>query len=356
MYRMKELEKCMLAALLICGTTMLFPSCSDKDVNSVPPNPEESQVTDYSQTSSWFQIPVITKGFDTFYIPATEYISSSYNEGAPEFATLDNAEMQEGIAGEYLLQASVFEESTNVFVPYYRQAGLKKEVDAWKATGDMRTALTGTPYTDITAALDYYFRHYNQGRPFIIAGHSQGSAMASLVLQKYFKEHADYYQRMIAAYVIGFAVTREDLQANPHLKFATGEGDTGVIISWNTEGRKSVEENAPNLVLLPNAISINPLNWKLDGTYAPASENLGSLVIDAEKRTLEIGDLGADAQVVPSRGVVVSNGEADHSQMPAFFIDIFGPASLHNEDYTFFYNNIKDNVAKRIATYQESLF
>ena len=345
----------MLAAILICGTTTVLTSCGDKDDNPIPSNPEETEVTDYSRTASWFQIPVITKAYDTFYIPATEFISSSYDEGAPDFATLDNPEMLEGIAGEYLLQASVYEESTNVFVPYYRQAGLKIEVDAWMKTGDMRTALTGIPYTDITAALDYYFQHYNQGRPFIIAGHSQGSAMASLVLQKYFKEHTDYYKRMIAAYVIGFAVTKEDLQANPHLKFATGESDTGGIVSWNTEGRKSVEENAPNLVLLPNAISINPLNWKLDGTYAPASENLGSLVIDAENRKLEIGDLGADAQVVPSRGVVVSNGQADHSQMPAFFIDIFGPASLHNEDYTFFYNNIKDNVAKRIATYQANM-
>ena len=349
------MKKWMLAAILICGTTTVLTSCGDKDDNPIPSNPEETEVTDYSQTASWFQIPVITKAYDTFYIPATEFISSSYDEGAPDFATLDNPEMLEGIAGEYLLQASVYEESTNVFVPYYRQAGLKIEVDAWMKTGDMRTALTGMPYTDITAALDYYFQHYNQGRPFIIAGHSQGSAMTSLVLQKYFKEHADYYKRMIAAYVIGFAVTKEDLLANPHLKFATGESDTGVIVSWNTEGRKSVEENAPNLVLLPNAISINPLNWKLDGTYAPASENLGSLVIDAEDRKLEIGDLGADAQVVPSRGVVVSNGQADHSQMPAFFIDIFGPASLHNEDYTFFYNNIKDNVAKRIATYQANM-
>ncbi len=346
---MKKMILWVLTATLVCGASVLT-SCSSSDEEQA--TPEKLDTTDYSKTTSWYQIPKVSKEFDTFYIPATEYISTSYNEGAPDYATLDNAEMLEGIAGEYLLQASVYEESTNVFVPYYRQAGLKKEVDAWKMTGDMRTALTGTPYTDITAALDYYFQHYNQGRPFFIAGHSQGSAMTSIVLQKYFKEHPDYYQRMVAAYVIGYAVTKDDLAANPHLKFATGESDTGVIISWNTEGRKSVEDNAPNLVLLPNAISINPLNWKLDDTYAPASENLGSLVVDAKNLTAAIGDLAADAQVVPSRGVIVSNGKADHSQMPAFFLDIFGPASFHNEDYTFYYNNIKDNVAKRIAAYK----
>ena len=81
----------------------------------------------------------------------------------------------------------------------------------------------------LSALLGYYFQHYNQGRTFFIAGHSQGSAMTSIVLQKYFKEHPDYYQRMVAAYVIGYAVTKDDLAANLHLKFATGESDTGVI-------------------------------------------------------------------------------------------------------------------------------
>ena len=32
----------------------------------------------------------------------------------------------------------------------------------------------------------------------------------------------------------------------------------------------------------------------------------------------------------------------------------FGPDSRHDSDYTFYYNNIKDNVAKRIATYMAS--
>ncbi len=35
--------------------------------------------------------------------------------------------------------------------------------------------------------------------------------------------------------------------------------------------------------------------------------------------------------------------------------EIFGPQSFHNGDYTFYYNNIKDNVAKRIAAYQSGL-
>ena len=190
--------------------------------------------------------------------------------------------------------------------------------------------------------------NYNNGRPFILAGHSQGSAICTLVLQKYFKEHPEYYKRMVAAYIIGFSVTKDELKANPHLKFATGENDTGVIVSWNTEGAKNIKTNAPNAATLPNAISINPLNWKLDATYAPASKNLGSLVPDEKTGKTRIGDLGADAQVVPARGVIVTNAKFE----PMELTELFGPQSFHNGDYIFYYNNLKDNVAKRIAAYR----
>ena len=307
----------------------------------------ELKAPDYSQKASWYQLPEITKDVDTFYIYSTAYIESSFNEGAPDYAPLDNLEMLLGAMGEYTTNASVFEYSTNVFVPYYRQAGMRYAGEIREKTGDIDSAISGIPYEDMTAALDYYFESCNNGRPFIIAGHSQGSAMVKYVLKNYFQEHPDYYKRMVAAYAIGYAITREDLEACPHLKFATGESDTGVIVSWNTEGPKNVEENAKNAVVLPGEISINPLNWKLDDTYAPASENLGSLVFNPETGKYEIGDAGADAQLVLERGVVLTNTQSD----PIDLVDFFGPQSFHNDDYTFYYNNIKDNVAKRIAAY-----
>ena len=314
---------------------------------------EIGAVLDYSQKDCWYQIPEVTKDVDTFYIYATEYIMGSLEEGAPEYASLDNAEMLEGVAMQYVLHASAFAESTNVFVPYYRQCGMPIMGKAWKETGNIDAAISGMPYGDVTAALDYYFENYNQGRPFVIAGHSQGSAMTKLVLKRYFKEHADRYERMVAAYIIGFAVTKDDLAAYPHLKFATGETDTGVIISYNTEGPKNVEANAKTVVLQPGAISINPLNWKLDDTYAPASENLGSLLMDEQTGEVSFGDVGADAQVLPERGVVVTNaqGEQMDGDRAKVAVEFFGPDGRHGEDYTFFYSNIKDNVAKRVATY-----
>lgn len=309
---------------------------------------------DYSKAECWYKIPEITKDVDTFYVYATEYILGSLQEGAPEYATLDNAEMLEGVAEEYQIHATTFEASTNLFLPYYRQAGMPVMNKAWKETGNCEAAVSGMPYGDITAALDYYFENYNGGRPFIIAGHSQGSCIIKLVLKNYFKEHTDYYKRMVAAYVIGYSVTTDELEAYPYLKFATGETDTGVIISYNTEGPKNAEQNAKTAVLLPNAISINPLNWKRDETYAPVGENLGSLVVNEETGELEIGDMGADAQVNLARGVVVTNAKAYpmDEESAKVATEYFGPDGRHGEDYAYYYSNIKDNVAKRVAAYQ----
>ena len=305
--------------------------------------------TDYSQRSSWYLVPEITKDVDTFFVYPTEYLG--LNEGDPDYAPLDNPDMVEGAANDHVIMASAFEGSTNLFMPYYRQAGFRHATESARMSGDPRTALATVPYADVTAALDYYFENYNDGRPFIIAGHSQGSGILSLVLANYFKEHPERYERMVAAYLIGFSITRDYLEANPHLKFASGEDDTHVIISWNAEGPKNVEENASNGMVLPGAISINPLNWRLDETYAPASENLGSLVIDEEGGTVSIGDIGADAQVVPDRGVILTNAD---SEPMTEGVEFFGPQSFHNGDYTFYYNNIKDNAAKRIAAYKAS--
>ena len=308
------------------------------------------KTTDYSKKTNWYKIPEITKEFDTFYIYSTIYFGA--NEGDSDYATLDNAEMLAGIPIEHAIKSSVFEEATNLFIPLYRQSSMKYAAEVYMKDGNIDAALISIPYTDITAALDYYFENYNQDRPFVIAGHSQGSAILRLVLKGYFKEHPDYYKRMVAAYAIGYSITKDDLEANPHMKFATGESDTGVIISWHAEGPKNVEKNVPipSVIIAKNGIAINPLNWKRDETYAPASMNLGSIVLDEKTGKAEIRDIDGDAQVCLARGTVVTNAKATPNEM----VELAGPQCYHQDDYSIFYNNIKDNVAKRIAAYKKN--
>ena len=339
------------AAILICGTTTMLSSCVSESDNPASVDPA-SVPTDYSNKEHWLSLPEITKDVDAFYIYSTSYIESSFEEGAPDYAPLDNPEMIMRALGEYETNASVFEESCNVFVPWYRQLGIKYASEVQKKTGSLDAGLAGLPYTDMKAALDYFFEKCNNGRPFIIAAHSQGSALLKYVLKNYFKEHQDYYKRMVAAYPIGFSITKDDLEQYPYLKFAEGESDAGVIISYNTEGPKNVEENANNKVVLPGAISINPLNWKRDETYAPASENKGSIVLEMDGTTpvRKIVNLDVDAQVNLARGVIVTTTKEPVTNMP----DFFGPASFHENDYSFFYKNLQENVAKRIETYKNN--
>ena len=134
------------------------------------------------------------------------------------------------------------------------------------------------------------------------------------------------------------------------MKFATGETDTGVIISWHAEGPKNAETVFINAAMLPHGIAINPLNWKRDETYAPASMNLGSVVLDEKTGATEIHDIGGDAQVNLARGTVVTHADAVANEM----VEFSGPESFHQDDYSIFYNNVKDNVAKRIAAYLSS--
>ena len=64
------------------------------------------------------------------------------------------------------------------------------------------------------------------------------------------------------------------MAANKHLKFAEGHGETGVIISYNTQSPKVVP--GTNIAVTNNVgLVINSINWKRDETPAPVTERLG---------------------------------------------------------------------------------
>ena len=163
------------------------------------------------------------------------------------------------------------------------------------------------------------------------------------------RAHPEYQKRMIAAYVIGYSITKDYLKANSHLKFAKKADDVGVIISWNTEGPANLGQE--NLVVLPGEISINPLNWRRDETYASENENLGGYIYNEEKEVLEVIPKAADAKLNLKRGVVITTTKA---LPPVEGTTVFGPAIFHNGDYALYYNNIKANVATRIAAYKKN--
>ena len=303
---------------------------------------EEIIPTDYEDDDNWLLHPKErTKLIDTVYLYPTAFMDAS--EGAPTVCDIDEPAMRKAAQGYYAAQASVYEDSTNLFIPYYRQINL---ASVFGLSTEERDALSASiPQTDIFAALDHYFEEDNEGRPFILAGHSQGSQMLTNVLSKYMSEHPEYLDRMVAAYVIGYSVTDEFLDANPQLKFAEGETDTGVIVSWNTEGAGN--KNQDSLVILPGAQCITPLNWKRDETYAGAELNLGGRIPDNEKGGFKDVKEAADAVIDSERGVIVTTTTA----IQPIAGQGFGTDSFHNGDYSLYYYNLKENVAKRCEAY-----
>jgi hypothetical protein len=349
----------MLLAIAACTTANDNPANPQPEVNpainelltdfvKTVPGIEKYQQTqaDYSKTGNWMVAETSgAKDVDVFYIYPSNYTPG---EGEPSIGDIDNAGMLKGAQAIYERQATAFSTVCNLYAPYYRQ------VDATfclKLTTEQEWSLIRYQASqDLSRALDYYFEHWNQGKPFIICGHSQGSENTLALLQDYFHKDASHkalLSRMVAAYPIGFSVTDSYLNDNPDIPFATSATDTGVIVSWNTEG--PANKGKHNAVVKPNTHSINPINWKTDGTPAPASDNLGSLTSTDEG--IVIPGI-ADATVDVERGVVVVSAEAAKSfAVPAAMQALFGPESYHGQDYGFFYLNIRQNVQDRINAY-----
>ncbi|MBR1521493.1 MAG: DUF3089 domain-containing protein [Bacteroidaceae bacterium] len=351
----------------LLAAALLLSACSSNDDPEVPQpedNPAVNELltdfvrtvpgiekyqqtqTDYSKAENW--LTAETEGeydVDVFYIYPSNYTPG---EGDPAISDIDNAGMHQGAQAIYQRQATAFETCCNIYAPYYRQVDgsyclqLTSE-DEW-------SLIRYQASQDLTRALDYYFEHWNQGKPFILAGHSQGSENLLALLQDYFHKddaHKTLLSRMVVAYAIGFSVTDEYLQRNPDVPFAKSAFDTGCIVSWNTEGPGNKGQH--NAVVKPHAHSINPLNWQIDETPATAEQNLGSLT-SVEEGIVTPGI--ADATLNTERGVVVcTTANPAKYGLPAFVAHLFGPESFHGHDYGLYYMNIRKNAKDRINTY-----
>jgi pimeloyl-ACP methyl ester carboxylesterase len=309
----------------------------------------QTQSTDYSLAAHWLSLPAVTKPVDIFYLYLTAWTST--DPANPHICDIDEPSMLIKAPFAFEQQATAFETVGNIYAPYYRQ-------DNGSSSNRLKV-IAGIPTSDAVAAFDYYIRHFNNNRPFILAGHSQGATVLSNLLSGYMKNHPEVYSRMIAAYVIGHPITDAYLTANPHLKFATGPDDTGVIISWNTEAPVIGGVN-PVLYGLIGRV-INPLTWTTEETLIDNSYNLGSILLTSNGSVAEDANgnfalmtPSADAQIDKTKGVLICStvnaaiwSPGPSPQNPSAFPE----GVFHDFDIPFYYYNLRANAQNRVNKY-----
>ena len=275
------------------------------------------------------------KRADLFFLCPTVY-SDGFN------MPLDDAAGRESFLGATNMELGIYEKECRVFAPYYEQAGL----DVYSAAPDEREPYLILAYESAADAFRYYMEHENNGRPFILAGFSQGADMCIRLLEEFGADQA-VQDRMVACYAIGWRVTEADRKAWPHLKMAEREDDTGVIVSFNTEA-----ESIDGSFAIPNgtrALSINPLNWKTDSTPADKTLNLGACFTDYSGSIVnEIPHL-TGAYIDPERGAL-KVPDVSPEDYPAG-LDFCQPGVYHIYDYLFFFRNLQENVSARVDAF-----
>ncbi|MBC3901002.1 DUF3089 domain-containing protein [Acetobacterium malicum] len=311
--------------------TMLLSGCAQQPVG-----------VDYTKSENWAYLPLgetVTKNCDVFFVAPTVYLGSAESHSMD----LRDEQTKAQFLGATNMEKGLYDGDANFFAPYYRQAAL----NAYTMDESQSDQYFDLAYEDVSKAFDQYMKDYNQGRPFILAGFSQGSEMLLRLLADKFADPA-LSDQLVAAYLIGWRVTPEDLSNYPFLKMAQNSGDTGVIISFNSEA----EGIQTSLIVPDKTLGINPLNWRTDSTPATASENNGAVFTDyAGGIVKEVPNL-TGAYLDPTRGTLRVTDVTAADFPPV--LDIFQYGVYHLYDYQFFYRNLQQNVKERISNFLSS--
>lgn len=325
--------------VLVVGIVISLVGCR----NDASPTPAPAlEATDYAQAVHWLSIPVVSHDVDVFYLYPTAW--QKVHDSEPNICDIDNPSMLVGAASAFERSATVFEPFANIYAPYYRQADAAYALSL--PLPEHNALIAGIPTLDAVAAFDYYIQHFNNGRPFILAGHSQGSNVLMNLLTGYLNDHPEVYQRMVAAYVIGYPVTAQTIADHPHLKFAEGEDDTGVIISYNTQAPDVMPGVNPVLSGLTGLV-INPITWTRSETLATTDEGLGSIMPNPSTLTFEPVPQYADARVDRAHGVLIAT-TADEDLLYELAQHGFPRGVYHSFDYPFYYYNLRENAQNRV--------
>ena len=271
---------------------------------------------------------------DVFYLhPTMYYGEKDFDQWNP---TIDNKSVNKFVDDiPTLFQASAFNKAGRVFAPRYRQAHLdaythKDRVNAKKAFD--------LAYKDVSAAFAYYMSHHNNGRPFIIASHSQGTTHASRLIEE-FIDGKPLEKRMVAAYLLGIPV---NLDRYKSLKPCESEYDVSCLIGWRTF-KKGAQPKVLDKEVGYRVLITNPLSWKTNTDYVGNENHKGKILFDFD---VEPEVKSQDAQIY--KNILWTN-------KPQFKGSIlYTTKNYHRGDVNLFYMNIRENAVTRVSVFSKN--
>lgn len=230
-----------------------------------------------------------------------------------------------------LYQASAFNEF-RVFSPRYRQAHIRAYFTADSARAKAAFELA---YDDIRTAFRYYLEHFNNGRPIIIASHSQGSTHAQRLLKEFF-DGQPLQKKLVVAYVIGMYVPGNAFKT---ITACTDSIQTGCVCSWRTY-KKDYE---PDFVVKEkgSALVTNPLTWNSSIAFVNHKLNHGSILLKFNKVKKRL--VGAE----------VHDGVLWIGRVHLPLGILIRRKNFHIGDINLFYVNIREDVKRRVGYFRK---
>lgn len=301
---------------------------------------------DYSRPSSWAARPDMRDSadvvplaawsdrqadapIDVFFVHPTSYFGKSgfryWNAPLDEDAC--NARTD---ATSMKYQASLFNGVGRIYAPRYRQAHLQS---FFSRKTDLAAQALEVAYEDVRHAFAYYLDHDNQGRPFILASHSQGTVHASRLVKE-FVDGKPLQQQLVAAYLVGFPVRRSAFSSvGPCVK----PDDTGCICSWRTvrEGTHPRRYHFAD----PDILVTNPVTWTADQPASSRDLHLGAILRDFHRLYPRLLDVRQNEDLL----------WVNKPKFPWSFL--FLRKNYHIADYNFFYADVRHNALKRTKAY-----
>lgn len=319
---MKQIKLILLAACLLSLLAQCQSPKTSQEALPAAPN--------YDEASQWY-ISDRQSQADVFYIISTE--TGDYTlAGVPyHHADTYNDSLRAPLYSEMLGVDTLVSGRLNYYAPYYRQCSLQSF-----GSDSLMAARYPIALDDVRRAFKHYLSHYNQGRPFILAGYSQGAMIMLQLLQE--MDEATF-QRLIAAYAIGVSISKEQL-ASQHIIPATGADDTGVTICYNSvrDARNAVSRIGEN-----NVVAINPVNWRTDATPVTfMTEPTPLLPVDQQQKDTLTVHLDQTSHLLFVEGYTATD----------YVLPLFGmEGNYHTREIWLYRDQLRDNMALRAATF-----